>query len=317
MPMAVGERAVAVDLGGTNLRVALVRWDGVIEARRSERTPPGGPGGVIERMVALIGETAAEAGDERLPVGVAVPGPLDPAPGIVAYTPNLPGWRRFPLGATLRSHLGRSTRLVNDGNSAAVGEARFGAAKGCDDLVYLALGTGVGGGIISAGRLLEGATGLAGEVGHVTVALDGGRCTCGSVGCLETFAAGWAIKRDAELVAATAEGRRLRELAGDGPVTPPMVAAAAVEGDPAGVRLLQRAGRALGAAMGVFVNLFNPKLIVVGGGIATLGDPLLGPAEAAIADHCFPLGREEVRIERSTLGDDTALLGAAALALDA
>ncbi len=313
----MAERAIAVDLGGTNLRVALVRSDGAIEARRSERTPAGGPDAVIERMLALIGETAAEAGEAALPVGVAVPGPLDPATGIVAYTPNLPGWRRFPLGEALRTHLGRPVRLVNDGNGAAVGEARFGAANGCRDLVYLALGTGVGGGIITGGRLIEGTTGLAGEVGHVTVALDGGRCTCGSVGCLETFAAGWAIKRDAELVAATAEGRRLRELAGDGPVTPALVAEAARAGDPAATRLLARAGRALGAAMGVFVNLFNPSLIVVGGGIATLGDPLLGPAEAAVADHCFPLARAAVRIERSSLGDDTALLGAAALALHA
>ena len=313
----MAERAIAVDLGGTNLRVALVGRDGTIPSRQSVPTPGGGPDAVIERMVALIGEIAAGAGERALPVGVAIPGPLDPATGVVAYTPNLPGWRRFPLGETLRSHLGRPARLVNDGNSAAVGEARFGAAKGCRDLVYLALGTGVGGGIITGGRLIEGSTGLAGEVGHVTVALDGGRCTCGAVGCLETFAAGWAIKRDAGLVAATAEGRRLRELAGDGPVTPALVAVAALEGDPAATRLLARAGRALGAAMGVFVNLFNPTLIVVGGGIATLGEPLLGPAAAAVADHCFPLARAAVRIERSALGDDTALLGAAALALDA
>lgn len=313
----MAKRAVAVDLGGTNLRVALVGADGTIEGRRSERTPAGGPGAVIERMVAMIEETGDAACKASLPVGVAVPGPLDPATGIVAYTPNLPGWRRFPLGESLRSRLGRSARLVNDGNAAAVGEARFGGAKGCRDLVYLALGTGVGGGIINGGTLIEGATGLAGEVGHVTIALDGGRCTCGSLGCLETFTAGWAIARDAELVAATAEGKRLRELAGDGPVTPSLVAQAATEGDPAAIRLLARAGRALGAAMGVFVNLFNPTLIVVGGGIATLGEPLLGPAEAALADHCFPLTRSAVTVARSTLGDDTALLGAAALALAA
>jgi len=313
----MAERAIAVDLGGTNLRVALVRGDGTIETRRSERTPEGGPEAIIDRMVAMIGETVAEAGGKDIPVGAAIPGPLDPATGIVAYTPNLPGWRRFPLGERLRARLGRPVRLVNDGSSAAVGEARFGTARGCPDLGYMAVGTGGGGGIISDGRLLEGATGLAGEVGHVTVALDGGRCTCGSIGCLETFTAGWAITRDAGLVAATAEGRRLRELAGDGPVTPSLVAEAAVEGDAAAVRLLHRAGRALGAAMGVFVNLFNPRLIVVGGGISTLGEPLLGPAKAAIADHCFPLAREGLRIERSALGDDTALLGAAALALDA
>ena len=313
----MAERAIAVDLGGTNLRVALVGGDGSVAARQSVRTPDGGPEAIIDRMAAMIAGIEDATGESGLPVGAAIPGPLDPATGIVAYTPNLPGWRRFPLGDRLRERLGRPVRLVNDGSSAAVGEARFGVARGCPDLVYLALGTGVGGGIVSGGRLIEGATGLAGELGHVTVALDGGRCTCGSIGCLETFAAGWAITRDARLVAGTAEGRRLRELAGDNPVTPPLVAAAAAGGDPAALRLLARSGRALGAAMGVFVNIFNPRLIVVGGGIATLGEPLLGPAREAVADHCFPLAREEVRIERSVLGDDTALLGAAALALGA
>ncbi|MCC6312504.1 MAG: ROK family protein [Thermomicrobiales bacterium] len=312
------QTALAVDLGGTNLRVAVVSADGDLRARRHEATrAKAGPDIVVAQLAALVDEVcrAAEVPADA-PLGIAIPGPLDPSAEVVSFTPNLAGWRDFPVGAALRQQIHRPIALGNDGNCAALGEATFGVARGVGDLVYLALGTGVGGGIISNGRLLEGAHGLGAEVGHVVVAMDGPRCTCGSLGCLEAFVSGWAIERDATIVATTADGARLRELAGDGPVKPGHVAQAALEGVPSAIALLERAGRALGAALGAFVNLFAPEAIVIGGGIERLGEPLLGPARRAIANHSFPAPRAAARLEISALGGDTALYGAAALALE-
>ena len=312
------DRVVAIDLGGTNLRAAVVATDGAISHHRSIPTDSEqGPENIVGRLVGLIDEVATAAGlGPDAPTGVAVPGPLDPHRGIVYFMPNLKGWRDFPLGDALRSRTARPIRLGNDGNCAALGEARFGAGVGVDDLIYFALGTGVGGGIISGGRLIDGPHGLSGEVGHVVVALDGPRCHCGSIGCLEAYVAGWAISRDAELVATTTDGERLRLVAAGDPLNATLVAAAAAAGDPAALAILERAGRALGAAIGALVNLFNPALVVVGGGVGTIGEALLAPARRGLADHSFPTARARMDLVSSVLGDDTALLGAAALAFD-
>ena len=314
----MARRVLAVDLGGTNLRAAVVAEDGELTHRRAVPTEAeAGPEAVVERMAALLSEVAAEAGlGAEAAAGVAVPGPVDPRTGIVYFTPNLRGWREFPLGDALRDRIGRPVRIGNDGNCAALGEARFGTGAGVRDLIYLALGTGVGGGIISGGRLIEGTDGLGGEVGHVDVSLDGPRCKCGSIGCLEAFASGWAITQDAEQVARTADGAAIREAAGDGRITPSVVADAARDGDPAAIAILERGGRALGAAIGAFVNLFNPELVVIGGGVSTLGDVLIEPARRALPNHAFPAQRAAMRLVMSALGDDSALYGAAALAVD-
>ncbi|HEV2107720.1 MAG TPA: ROK family protein [Thermomicrobiales bacterium] len=310
-------RAVAVDLGGTNLRAAALDQDGhLTERRHVSSDAAGGPEAVIARIAELVSEVAGAAGlSADAPVGVAAPGPLNPETGIVHYTPNLENWRDVPLGPKLEVLTGRRVHLGNDGNCAVLGEAWFGAAAGARDVVYLALGTGVGAGIISGGRLLTGRYGLGAELGHVVVALDGPRCTCGSVGCLEAFVGGWAVAREGRLVAETADGSAIRELAQGEPIMPSVIAAAADAGDPAARAILSRAGRALGAAIGGFVNTFNPELVVIGGGLATLGESLLRPAREAIPTYSFPATRDAARIVSSALGSDTGLFGAGALAL--
>lgn len=308
---------LAIDLGGTNIRGALVRRDGEILRRSSRPTVAAeGPGAVIARMVQVIREVGeGTAGD--VPVGIASPGPLDPRAGTILFTPNLPGWRNVPLVERVMAATGRRVALQNDGNCGALGEADFGSARWVDDLVYLALGTGIGGGVISNGRLVDGHRGLGAEVGHVVIAMDGPRCTCGSVGCLEAFAAGWAIKRDAELVATTADGDGLRELAGDGEIHAGIVAMAAEQGDEAAIAIMRRAGRALGAAIGAFTNLFNPSMVVIGGGVAATGETLLAHTREAIPQHSFIDMRRDLTVGYSSLGSDTGLLGAAALAFRA
>lgn len=312
----VGDHVIAVDLGGTNIRVAVISATGEMAHRlRTPTRAEDGPKAVIARIGDAIKKVVAEAQlDADVPVGVASPGPLNPRKGIVHYTPNLPGWRDVPVVEWLTEQVNRRVTLANDGNCAALGEARFGSAVGVQNLVYLALGTGIGGGIISEGVLIDGKNGLGAEVGHVTVSLDGPRCSCGSVGCLESFAAGWAIQREAEAVATTADGDRMRELAGDGAIHAGIVAEAAQQGDPAARLILDRAGRALGGAMGAFINIFDPEMIVIGGGVAALGELLLGPAKQQMPQHCFVDMRKDVRITYSSLGGDTGLFGAAALA---
>ncbi|CAN5289897.1 ROK family protein [soil metagenome] len=308
-------QVIAIDLGGTNIRCALVRADGHVEKRESVRThAEAGPDAVIARIADVIGLVSVGCGGD-VPVGIASPGPLDPRTGTILFTPNLPGWRDVPLVARVEASTGRRIALQNDGNCGALGEAAFGSARGVRNLVYLALGTGIGGGVISNGVLIDGAQGYGAEVGHVVVALDGPRCTCGSVGCLEAYTSGWAIRREAELVATTADGDRLKELAGNGDLHAGVVAEAASEGHPASLEIMNRAGRALGAAMGAFANIFNPSMIVVGGGVASIGETLLRPARAALLEHSFVDMRRELTVTYSSLGKDTGLLGAAALAL--
>ena len=313
-----GRRVIAVDLGGTHIRVGIIDDSGHLQhhARIATRSAEG-PQSVIERMADLVERTAAKAGlDDGTPIGVSSPGPLNPRTGTVLFTPNLPGWRDVPFASILQDRTNRRVALQNDGNCAALGERRFGSAQGVDDLIFFALGTGVGGGIISGGQLIDGVRGLGAEVGHMGIALDGPRCSCGSIGCLESFVSGWAIKREAEAVATTADGDRIRELAGDGEIHAGVVAQAAEEGNPAAKAILDRAGRALGAAIGALTNIFNPRMIVIGGGVAAIGDHLLGPAREAMPIHSFVDMRADVTITYSALGQDTGIYGAAALALD-
>lgn len=313
----MAEQVIAVDLGGTNIRGALVDREGAVIRRAALPTDADeGPAAVIERIVQVIDDVAVESGDDT-PVGIASPGPLDPRSGVILFTPNLPGWRDVRLVDHVVARTGRRVALQNDGNCGALGEAYFGSARGVDDLVYLALGTGIGGGVLSSGVLIDGTRGFGAEVGHVVVALDGPRCTCGSVGCLEAFASGWAIQREATLVASTADGDRMKELAQGDAIHAGIVARAAEEGDLAAARILERSGRALGAAIGSFANLFNPSMVVIGGGVAAIGEALLGPARAAIPQHAFIDMRREMTVEYSSLGSDTNLLGAAALAIRA
>lgn len=306
---------LAVDLGGTNLRAAAVAADGSIVHRQSVLTKAAeGPDAVIGRIARLVDRVANEAGlSPEATVGIAAPGPLNPRTGVVHSAPNLPGWHDVPLRDLLSQQIHRTVVIGNDANCAALGEARFGAGAGVDDMIYLGLGTGVGGGVISGGQLIDGAAGMGGELGHMTVAMDGPRCTCGGIGCLESFTSGWAIAYEGTLVADSGDGAELRRLAGGAPMTAEVVAAAAQAGDPAARRILERAGRALGAAMGALINIFNPDLFVIGGGMAEL-ELLRETALLTVPRYAFRLQRERIALKPAQLGDDAGLLGAGALA---
>jgi glucokinase len=310
------DRVIAVDLGGTNLRVAVIGRDGTLTHRHRRPTNADqGPDAVLKNIAESVLHVAEAAGlPPHTPVGIASPGPINPRTGVVYFTPNLPGWRNVELTRQIAHLTGHPAYAANDANCAGLGEARFGAAQGATDMVYLGLGTGVGGAVISGGQLIDGIRGLGAELGHVCVSQDGPRCTCGAIGCLEAYTSGWAIAREATLVAATAEGVVIREEARGGKIDAAAVARAANAGDRPAQELLARAGRALGTAMGIFVNIFNPQLIVIGGGVAAVGEWLLRPASLALPSYSFVSMREDVRIVMAQLGDDAGLYGAATIA---
>lgn len=307
--------ALGVDLGGTNLRAAAVTSDGVVlyESKRPTFADQG-VDAVIDRIALSIREAADRAGlPDSVPVGVAAPGPLDPRAGIVYFAPNLPGWTNVELRSRLAELTGRTVVLGNDANAAALGELYFGAGKGIQNLIYVGLGTGVGGGVVSEGRLIDGIRGMGAELGHTTVALDGPRCSCGSLGCLETFCAAWAITHEAELLVQCGRGQAIQLASGGEPVGPRAVGIAAADGDPAALALLHRAGTALGAGLANFVNIFNPELIVLGGGVAEIGEPLMRPVRAALRLYTIPVMHDIVRLAPASLGLETGIYGAAAL----
>jgi len=311
------ELAIAVDLGGTNLRCSVIDAAGEMrfDSRQSSRGDEG-VDAVIGRIARMIEVAASDQGlGPEVAVGVVAPGPLDTRRGIVRYAPNLPGWNEVPLRARLEQLTGRRIILGNDANSQALAEHIFGAAKDVDNLVYIALGTGLGGGVIANGKLVDGEAGLGGELGHMTINFQGPRCTCGSLGCVEAYCSGWAIARDGQALADSNRSDYLEAIAAQRPVSSRDVNAAAEAGDPLAAAVIRDAGHALGAALGNFVNMFNPQIIVIGGGLAQIGARLLDPAYETMKRFALPDLTEELEIRRSALGTHTGLYGAAALVL--
>ncbi|MDI3339912.1 MAG: ROK family protein [Sphaerobacter sp.] len=310
----MSDAALAVDLGGTNIRAALVTRDGTIRHLVTCATlAQEGPEAVIHRIVAAVSEVVAqERPDPSVPLGISAPGPLNPTTGVVYFATNLPGWYDIPLRDLLSERLQRPVMIGNDGNNAALGEVLFGVAKGVRHLIYLALGTGVGGGIIAHGQLIEGTRGVGGEVGHVSIDPSGPRCHCGGIGCIEAYASGWAIARDGELLVHSERSTTIRELAAGGPITAAIVAEAARRGDASARAVFERAGRALGVGLAGFVNLFNPEMIAIGGGVAAAADLLLPALLETLPRYTMAQIYPDVTVQLSALGGHTGIFGAAA-----
>ena len=263
-------RSIAVDLGGTNLRCSIIDEAGAVLYGASRTTDAqDGVDAVIQRIADMVLSASREIElDSSVAVGVAAPGPLDSQTGIVRYAPNLPGWDEVPLRDRLEALTERSVAIGNDANMQALGEYHFGVARDVSDLVYVALGTGFGGGVISHGQLVGGVSSLGGELGHTTIDMLGPRCTCGSLGCVESYCSGWAIARDGQALADSGRSAVLAAIAAQRRIAARDVSEAASAGDCAAMEIISMAGRALGAALGNFVNIFNPEMIVIGGGLA-------------------------------------------------
>ena len=319
--MASGQLVIGIDLGGTKISTALARDSGEIvaydyrETRASEGQEP-----VIERMFDAARQVMVQGGAtpaQVAAVGIGAPGPLDIEAGVVVAPPNLPGWDHVPLKQLIEDGLGITTFLENDANAAALGEHRFGAGRGTRHMIYVTASTGIGGGLILNGKLYHGADGMAGEIGHTTTMPYGPHCNCGNRGCLEALASGTAIAREARERVARGVPTLIADLAGGDleRITAKVVAQAAGQGDMEAQLILTKAMDYLGIGMASLVNLFNPELIVIGGGLTNIGEGLFGPVRRAIVRHAFRTPAETVRVVRAELGDKVGVLGAVATAL--
>ena len=308
---------IGVDLGGTHIRAMCADQDGTPVRRAWQRThAKEGPEPVIARILETIGEAMQDVDPaDVLAVGVGAPGPIDPS-GVLHDPPNLPGWGSISITDRLGEALGIPVYAGNDANLAALGEHRFGAGQGVNDLVYLTVSTGIGGGIISGGRLLTGARGFAAELGHQTLVPEGPICGCGQPGHLEALASGPAIARDAK--AALEQGREsiiLKHADSFESITAASVSAAAAEGDELAVELMDQAGFYVGLGLVNVIHIVEPRRILIGGGVSKAGELLLKPVRDTIRQRVMSPIYHSVEVLPAELGADVGLMGAAALAL--
>ncbi|HET7473653.1 MAG TPA: ROK family protein, partial [Candidatus Limnocylindrales bacterium] len=313
---------LVADLGATSVDVALTTLDGRIlghhdEPAEIEAGPETGLARVEELFDQLVATTHGVPG--RLwGIGIGVPGPVEFATGRPISPPIMPGWDGYPIRERFTARYGAPVWVDNDVNLLALGEWRSGVAAGHDDVVVVKIGTGIGAGIISGGRLHRGAQGSAGDVGHIQVTDDPAViCRCGNVGCLEAMAGGAALGQAGAEAGSTGRSARLRTaLDQRGTVTAEDVARAASAGDPVAVAMLQGAGRRVGAMLASVVNFFNPSLIVIGGGVANSPDSLLAAIRETVYRRSLPLATRELLIQRSSLGGLAGVIGAASMVVD-
>jgi glucokinase len=309
------KRYLTIDLGGTRARVATSNDDLALSGRLDEPTDHSrGPESVVAQLARLGMQSCHNSGIDLAEIELAVvasPGPLDTRAGTVFDPPNLPGWNEVPLGGMLKAALGVRTLIVNDANAAALGEFFFGAGRGTRNLVYLTISTGIGGGVVVNGSLLDGTTGSGGELGHMTIDRDGPLCPCGNIGCLEALGSGRAIARRYAEMLRTETGN----LSDDRPATARDIAERAAAGDRIARDVFDDAVRAVGAGVVNCVNIFNPDVVVLGGGITNVGERLFSPVREMVARYALPRPRASVRVVPAELGADVGLIGAAGLAV--
>ncbi|MFH1651830.1 MAG: ROK family protein [Chloroflexota bacterium] len=317
-----GPLALGIDLGGTKILTAVVNPKGEILSRDHSITPAQeGTDAVIAAMLASAGKALEQAeitAADMEAVGLGAPGLSDPATGILFTSPNLPGWQDVPLRDIVAGALGKKTVLINDANAAALGELHFGAARGARHFIYVTLSTGIGGGIVIDGKIYTGAAGTAGEIGHMVVADEGPVCQCGNRGCWEVLASGTALMRESRK--SLREGRRstIPDYAGGDieKVTAVTVHQAAQAGDRLARELIARTGYYVGVGLANLVNIFNPEIIVIGGGLSNIGEMLLEPAFAEAKRRAFAPSFRAARFARAELGRNSGVIGAAVYALE-
>jgi len=322
--MSVKERyIVGVDLGGTNIVAGAMPLDGSREiAMRTTLTlADGGADSVVDRIAAMIedviAQTSAETGAARsdfLGVGIGSPGPLDREKGIVIVTPNL-GWKNFPLRDEISTRVKLDATLDNDANCATLGEFWCGAAVGGRNVIGMTLGTGIGGGIILDGKLYHGSSDSAGEIGHTTIDSTGRRCKCGNYGCLEAYASGPAIaERGREALRGDETDSMLQTMV-DGDlkrITAQTVYEAAKRGDALAREVVRETARLLGAGVSNLINIFNPDVVVLAGGVTQAGDELFEPLRAEVRRRAFKPAVEACRIVPGLLPLSAGVVGAIA-----
>jgi glucokinase-like ROK family protein len=309
----------AVDIGATSIEVALTTLGNELLAHQGEPADVrDGPVPILNRVKILISELLDEQAAKRrdvIAIGVGVPGPVEQASGLLTVPPIMPGWDRFPIRDAFAGEYAAPVFIDNDVNVMALGEHWGGVAKGVDDLIFVKIGTGIGSGIIIDGRLHRGTQGCAGDFGHICVDPDGPLCSCGNSGCLEAMAAAPAIVLQAERCAREGDSPPLMALLQEkGELTMKDVGEAARRSDYCALTIIRRSGRLIGQTLASAVNVLNPSMIVIGGGVSRVGHALLAEVRSAVYQRSLPLATRNLPIVMSELDDVAGVVGTSVMA---
>lgn len=309
--------AVGVDLGGTKVETALVDDAGrILASNRQPTHAEKGPDAIRRAVCDAVKACLARSSQRPSGVGVGIAGQVDGDTGEVYAAPNL-GWHNVPLMAELEAELSLPVYVTNDVRAAAWGEWKYGAGRGVNDLVCVFVGTGIGGGIVSGGKMMEGCSNTAGELGHMVIVHDGRKCTCPGSGCLEAYAGGWSIaERAKEAVRADAvAGASLVSAAGGiENITAKVVGGTSQKGDPLARRLMDETAAYLGSGITGVVNAFNPRLIILGGGVIEGSPELVQAVENHVRPRALKAAASKLKFVKAALGNDAGVVGAAAMA---
>ncbi len=309
---------IGVDIGGTNIKIALVDFEGKIiysntTPTRAEMGFEAGVANIKQAIKDLMQETNETAKTIEA-IGFGLPGQIDYKAGMVKNLPNIPGWINIPLGKLIEDEFQIPTRLDNDVRCAALGELNFGAGKGCENLICITVGTGIGSGIVLNGKLVRGASNAAGEIGHIKMTLGKGPlCGCGDHGCFEAYASGPSIVSMAKEFISGGKSAKYKEMATDGIITPYIVAQAALQGDAVSLQIFKQMGEIIGIGLSSVVNLLNPEKIIIGGGVADAGEILLEPIRKTIEERAMPIQKEAVKVVPAQLANAAGVIGASLL----
>lgn len=308
---------IGVDVGGTNVKIALIDKEGNIVysntvPTRAEMGYEYTISNIKQAIYDLMKETKTSK-DVIEGIGFGFPGQVDCDNGIVRIAPNIPGWVNVPIASIIEEEFGITTKIDNDVRCAALGELNFGAGKGCKNLICITVGTGIGSGLIVNGKLVRGASNAAGEIGHIKLQIhDGPICGCGDSGCLEALASGPSIVAMAEEYIKGGKSTKYRELANP-EITPYVVAEAAKQGDNVAKKIYEIIGEYIGVGLSSVVNLLNPEKIVIGGGVADAGDLLFEPIIRTIKHRAMPIQGSAVEVVKAELGNTAGVIGASLL----
>lgn len=309
---------LGVDLGGIKVKTAMVDIQGrILCSHKIPTHPEKGPDQIIMDMIACINECQGKAGKKADGIGVGIAGQVSES-GVVHFAPNLKWWD-FPLRNKLEENLQIPVFVVNDVRAATWGEWRYGSGEGVCDVAVLFLGTGIGGGVITGGKILQGCSNAAGELGHITIVVEGRRCRCRNKGCLEAYAGGWAIaERAQEMVRSNpTAGQRLIQLAGSVyNISAAIVSQAFKEKDSLATSIVEKTGQYLSAGLVGIINAFNPCVLVLGGSVIEGLPELVTIAEKTIKERALEAAIKKLKIKKSALGENAGIIGAATLAQD-
>lgn len=308
---------LGIDIGGTKTIIAVHAGGELRGKARVESSAYATPADYLNAIKdAARTVLRAEGSPALAAIGIACGGPLDRKAGKILVVPNLPGWDNMPLTAIFSDEFGTPAYLDNDATAATLAELAFGAGRGVQNFVYFTVSTGIGGGIVIGGKIYRGGNDNAGEFGHHKIVENGPQCPCGDRGCLESLASGTSIARRAREAAADMGSAAPAWAADPSAITAELVARQAALGDDLACKVWDEAMTYLGIGIANVVNILNPELVIVGGGVAKAGDLLFGPVRRVVQERAMPALAKIVRIVPAALGDDVGIMGAVALALE-